>query len=141
MMSAVVGMGAMVSASSKAATERDLSTAAVPVAVETDVDVEGAVSAAAEQARIDAVRRIRSAPLPESIFSPSQGRRGKQRTTVVTTRKNNDINSTASGVSSDGFPQKKVHVVSAPTAAAVTIAGEGIHVGVREALDRWALQM
>lgn len=149
---------AAVSASSKAvATERNPSTVAASlpvVAAAVVTDVAGAVSAAAEQARIDAGRRIRSALLPESVFVPSscRGSRGRQQqqqrttvatTTTITARRNNNNNSTAGGGvrSSDGFPQKTAPFVSAPTAAAAAaIAGEDIHVGVREALDRWALQ-
>ena len=154
MPSAVVGTAvaaAMVSGSSKAAaTISDPPTvdAAVPVVAAVVTDVAGAVSAAAEQARIDAGRRIRLALLPESVFSSHsscQGGRGgqqQQRRTAATTtaRKNGNINSsTESGIPFDGFPGTKAHAVSPPTAAAATV-GEGVNIGVREALDRWALQ-
>lgn len=140
-MPAVVSTAARAStAPSKVATDRDHPSTALPAAV---TGIDEAVSAATEQARIDARRRIQLALLPENAFSLLRDQRGKQRTTAAATKSTNG--STAGGfLSDDGVVPRNSHqrVVSAPTAAAVSADdnNKGVKIGVGEALDRWALQ-
>lgn len=94
-------------------------------------NIAGAVSVKADQAGIDAGRRLRLKLLPENLFNPFRGHHRR----CISTRRND------AGVSEN--PPQNLHEVRPPlssSSAAAAIAAEGIKAGVSEELDRWALQ-
>lgn len=100
-------------------------------------NIAGAVAVTVDRdSSIGARRRISSKPLPENPFNPfreyqhSSGRR--QLTTNLQEKQRASRVDAAAEV-----PAQNVHVTSA---AAAAVAVEGIKKGVRDALDRWALQ-
>jgi len=80
---------------------------------------------------ITAGHRLASKPLPENSFNPFRECRSKRRDPAV------KENQGDGGVSASGVDAQNPHVTSA---AAAAVAVEGIKKGVRDALDRWALQ-
>ena len=75
--------------------------------------------------------RLASKPLPENFFNPFRECRSKRRSLPKQAKQD------VGGVSASGVDGQNPHVVSA---AAAAVAVEGIKKGVRDALDRWALQ-
>lgn len=88
-------------------------------------NIAGAVSVTVDQAGIDAGRRLRSAVLPQNTFTPFHNYKRKQR------------NAPPPKDFDDDPAQQHPQVVSA---AAAALAVQDLKIGVREALDRWALQ-
>lgn len=102
-------------------------------------NIAGAVSVTVDQAGIDAGHRLRSCLLPENLFNPFRGRRSKIKRGEVGTDADAGIPTSSDAISprrNAGQPE----LPSAPSAAAASASANGIKDGVREALDRWALQ-
>lgn len=104
------------------------------VTVFTNIAGAVAVTVDRDSSSTGAGRRLSSRPLPESIFNPFRECRSRRREPVTPRgrRSTGDHVTAASEAAAEN-----AHVTSAAAAAA---AVEGIKKGVREALDRWALQ-
>lgn len=90
----------------------------------------GAVSVTVDrESSTEAGCRLSSKLLPENLFNPFRDCRSKRRQLVAAPEKKRAV--------ATGIPEQNPHVTSA---AAAAIAVEGIKKGVRDALDKWALQ-
>lgn len=99
-------------------------------------NIAGAVAVTVDRdSSISARRRLSSKPLPENPFNPFRDYENSRRRQLGTTPQEKQRASSA-GATAEA-PAKNVHVASA---AAAAVAVEGIKKGVRDALDRWALQ-
>lgn len=98
-------------------------------------NIAGAVAVTVDRdSSTGAGRRLSSKPLPESAFNPFRQCRVRRREPATPNgRRSTGDDVTASGAAAEENP----HVTSA---AAAAVAVEGIKKGVRDALDRWALQ-
>lgn len=98
-------------------------------------NIAGAVAVTVDRdSSIGAKRRLSSKPLPENPFNPFRDQHSRRRQLVDTPQENQRASS--AGAAAEGISEN-VHVTSA---AAAAVAVEGIKKGVRDALDRWALQ-
>lgn len=99
-------------------------------------NIAGAVAVTVDRdSSIVARRRISSKPLPENVFNPFRERRSRRREPAVPNGRQSSAEDNF--VVALAAAEENPHVTSA---AAAAIAVEGIKKGVRDALDRWALQ-